>query len=204
MTTDTTEAERSRQALAAQARELETLDRLSRRFGASLSEALSGSAQEGRGLSGVLAGVASSLGSLLAKNVGSTLQSTLSSALQMGAQSITASLTGFNPGGIAPFARGGVVSGGGVVPFAEGGIVSSPSYFPLGRGLGLMGEAGAEAIMPLARGADGRLGIRAGGAGVAAPITVNIATADLESFQRSEAQVSAALARAVARGRRAS
>lgn len=36
----------------------------------------------------------------------------------------------------------------------------------------------------------------------AAPVTVNIATPDAESFRRSEAQVSAALARVVSRGRR--
>jgi phage-related minor tail protein len=65
-----------------------------------------------------------------------------------------------------------------------------------------MGEAGAEAIMPLARGPDGRLGVSAGG-GAPTLVTVNIATPDAESFKRSEAQVSAALARAVARGRRA-
>ena len=65
-----------------------------------------------------------------------------------------------------------------------------------------MGEAGSDAVMPLARGPDGRLGVRSAGGG-AANVTVNIAATDVESFRRSEAQVSAALARAVARGRRA-
>ena len=83
-------------------------------------------------------------------------------------------------------------------------MVAAPSYFPLGRGLGLMGEQGAEAILPLARGPDGRLGVRASGSASARPvsITVNVAAADAEGFRRSEAQVAAALARAVARGRR--
>ncbi|MFD1282985.1 phage tail tape measure protein, partial [Methylobacterium goesingense] len=45
------------------------------------------------------------------------------------------------------------------------------------------------------------LGVAAGGQG-AAPVTIHIATPDLESFRRSEAQVAAGLARAVARGRR--
>jgi phage-related minor tail protein len=57
--------------------------------------------------------------------------------------------------------------------------------------------------MPLARGPDGRLGVRAAGAGAGpVQVTVNIATPDAESFRRSEAQVAAALARAVARGQR--
>jgi phage-related minor tail protein len=100
-------------------------------------------------------------------------------------------------------ALGGVIAGGQVVPFAQGGVVASPAYFPLGRGLGLMGERGAEAIMPLARGPDGRLGVRAAGAAERPlSVTVNIATPDADSFRRSEAQVAAALARAVSRGRR--
>ena len=90
---------------------------------------------------------------------------------------------------------------GGVVPFADGGVVSRPSYFPLGRGLGVAGEAGAEAILPLQRGADGRLGVGGGGQG-AMTVNVAITTPDAASFRKSEAQVTAALARAVGRGRR--
>jgi tape measure protein len=56
--------------------------------------------------------------------------------------------------------RGAVFAGGNVVPMALGGVVSSPTMFPLAGGrVGLMGEAGAEAVMPLRRGADGRLGV---------------------------------------------
>jgi phage-related minor tail protein len=70
-----------------------------------------------------------------------------------------------------------------------------------GGGLGLAGEAGPEAIVPLARGSDGRLGI--GMAGGSAPnITVQIATPDATSFRRSEAYVTGQIARAVARGQR--
>ncbi len=101
------------------------------------------------------------------------------------------------------FAMGGVFSRGMVMPFAQGGVVGAPSYFPLGRGLGVMGEKGAEAVMPLARGPDGRLGVRSGGGGKRPmSVTVNVSTPDADSFRRSEAQVSAALSRAVARGQR--
>jgi phage-related minor tail protein len=89
-----------------------------------------------------------------------------------------------------------------VQPFAAGGVINTPSYFPLGSGgIGLAGEAGPEAIMPLARGPDGRLGVAAGGAG-ASHITVNISTQDAESFRRSEVFVTGQIARAVARGQR--
>ena len=76
------------------------------------------------------------------------------------------------------------------MPFAQGGVVSAPSYFPLGRGLGVMGEKGAEAVMPLARGPDGRLGVRSSAGGRPMSVTVNVSTPDAESFRRSEAQVS--------------
>ncbi len=58
-------------------------------------------------------------------------------------------------------AKGQVIGNGRVIPFARGGIVSSPTIFPMANGAGLMGEAGPEAIMPLRRGADGRLGVQA-------------------------------------------
>ena len=62
-----------------------------------------------------------------------------------------------------------------------------------------MGERGAEAILPLSRGPNGQLGIASNGTGGGSPVTVHIQTADAESFRRSESQVAAALARAVAR-----
>lgn len=89
---------------------------------------------------------------------------------------------------------------GGVKPFAKGGVIASPSYFPLGRGMGLAGEAGPEAIMPLQRGPDGRLGVAGGGGAV--HVTFNVTASDARSFAASEAEVSAMLLRAVRRGTR--
>ncbi len=108
---------------------------------------------------------------------------------------------GFIQGGI-PFAKGGAFTQGRVVPFASGGVVSGPVTFPMRGGLGLMGEAGPEAIMPLARGADGRLGVRTAGGGRPVSVTMNIQTPDAESFRRSQSQIAAQMGRALARGQR--
>ncbi|MEL6519884.1 MAG: phage tail tape measure protein [Pseudomonadota bacterium] len=106
-------------------------------------------------------------------------------------------------GGAAPFANGGAFTQGRVTPFARGGVVTSPTYFPMRGGTGLMGEAGPEAIMPLSRGADGKLGVRNDGGG-ARPVQVvmNISTPDAQGFQRSEAQIAARMQRALGRGQR--
>ena len=66
-----------------------------------------------------------------------------------GASNMLTSALGFSHGGVP----------GRVQAFASGGIVSQPTYFPMPDGAGLMGEAGAEAIMPLKRGSDGRLSV---------------------------------------------
>jgi phage-related minor tail protein len=91
---------------------------------------------------------------------------------------------------------------GNVTPFAKGGVIATPSYFPLAGGLGLAGEAGPEAVMPLARGPDGRLGVAGGGGAV--HVTFNVTASDARSFAASEAEISAMLLRAVKRGTRGS
>lgn len=102
------------------------------------------------------------------------------------------------------FANGAAFSEGKVVPFANGGVVSSPTFFPMKGATGLMGEAGPEAIMPLTRGADGRLGVAAqgGGGGQNVNITMNISTPDVQGFQRSQSQIAAQMTRAMSAGQR--
>jgi tape measure domain-containing protein len=57
-------------------------------------------------------------------------------------------------------AKGNVIEGGSIKPYAKGGVVAGPTMFPMaGNNIGLMGEAGPEAIMPLKRGPNGRLGV---------------------------------------------
>ena len=105
-------------------------------------------------------------------------------------------------GALIPFAQGGVFSGGRPTAFAKGGVVAGPTTFPMRGGTGLMGEAGPEAIMPLSRGPDGSLGVRAQGGGGGVSVTMNITTPDVEGFRRSRSQVAAEMNRAIARGRR--
>lgn len=104
--------------------------------------------------------------------------------------------------GLLPFEKGGSFSQGRVMPFARGGVVSGPVSFPMRGGMGLMGEAGPEAIMPLARGADGRLGVRTQGGGRAMNVVVNISTPDVEGFRRSQSQIATQVSRALGRGQR--
>jgi hypothetical protein len=82
------------------------------------------------------------------------------------------------PGGSAfgkflGFADGAAFAQNGIQPFARGGIVDRPTLFPFANGTGLMGEAGPEAIIPLKRGRDGKLGV-AGGGGGTTNVVVNV------------------------------
>jgi lambda family phage tail tape measure protein len=174
----------------------QNLNRSAEAFGKSISNAFAKGIVEGKRFEDVMRSVGKSMTESLLKSALKPLQSGLSSLLSSGVKSLTGLVTNVNLGSPAASLP--------VNAFAEGGVIASPAYFPLGRGLGLMGERGAEAIMPLSRGADGKLGVRAGGeARRPLSVTVQVSTPDADSFRRSEAQVSAAIARAVARGSRA-
>ncbi|HZM01046.1 MAG TPA: phage tail tape measure protein [Planctomycetota bacterium] len=106
----------------------------------------------------------------------------------------------FSPaGGAAPAAsRLGNAFDGGIVPFAMGGVVSRPTMFAYGSGeLGIMGEAGPEAVMPLRRGRDGRLGVEAARGGSPVVVNMRVTTPDPNAFRRSQGQLAARQAAAV-------
>ncbi len=174
--------------------QLQDLEGLAEGFGRALTTAFRRAAVDGKRLEDVLKSLALGLSrralSQALAPIGQAVGNALSGAL-------TSALGGLVGRG---FAKGGVV-GAGVTPFAAGGVIASPSFFPLRGGLGLAGEAGPEAILPLTRGSDGRLGVRAQGGG-AVNVTFNVTTPDAASFRRTETELSAMLARAVARGQR--
>lgn len=157
------------------------LEMRSQRFGSALTGALRSAAAGGKGLEDVLRGLGNRITDIALGASLKPLENALGNAI----------------GGML---GGGM--GGSVVPFADGGVVRSPSFFPMGGDMGLMGEAGPEAILPLKRGADGSLGVAAGGGGVAPQIVFNVTATDAASFRKSEGQITAMLARSVTRGHR--
>ncbi|GGG00149.1 tail protein [Rhizobium wenxiniae] len=152
------------------------LEARSQRFGAALTGALRSATTGGKGLEDVLRGLGNRLTDI---------------ALSAGLKPLE---------GLLGNAVGSLI--GSVTPFADGGVVRAPSYFPMNGGTGLMGEAGPEAILPLKRGADGSLGVASAGGGAVPQVVFNVTATDAASFRKSEAQVSAMLARSVMRGRR--
>ncbi|ALK10119.1 phage tail tape measure protein [Blastochloris viridis] len=164
--------------LAGARAEMTELSAAARSFGFAITTALKGAATEGRAFDDVL----KTLGLRLVK-VGADAAGKL----------IAASLTGLTQSDTGT---------AGITAFAKGGVVDAPTLFSMSGGLGLMGESGSEAIMPLARGADGRLGVRTDGNAAPVSVVVNVAAADAASFRRSESYLASMLARAVDRGRR--
>ncbi len=178
-------------------RSTDALGASARSFSTAMTRAFTQATAGGKQFDDVLKGLALRISSLA-----------VSQAFRPIAAGITNSLTG----GLTQL-FGGLFGGGGtgpqtnrlgaIKPFAAGGVIGTPTYFPMTNGgLGLAGEAGPEAIVPLSRGADGRLGIAMSGAGAVATINVQIATPDVGSFRRSEAYLTGQIARAVARGQR--
>jgi len=160
----------------------EALDQASRgslKLGATLANALDGVVTKGKNVTSIIDTLALSLSKFALNAAFKPLDSAVSGAVN------------------------DLLSGSLPVPFASGGVISSPVAFPLGAGqTGIAGERGPEAILPLTRGPDGKLGIAGAGGGTPINVTFNVASPDAESFSRSETQIAAMLARTVAQGQR--
>lgn len=86
------------------------------------------------------------------------------------------------------FAKGAAFNAGRVTAFAKGGVVAGATAFAMSGGIGVMGEAGPEAIMPLTRGSDGSLGVRAqGGGALSVTIGFDESAGSLTAWVRDEA-----------------
>ncbi len=167
---------------------------MSRSIGGGLRRAFDGVVFDGMRLSDALQNVATSMIDAAYNTAMRPVQNALGSVISNGMNGLL--------GGIMPFEKGGAISQGRVMPFARGGVVNGPTTFPMRGGTGLMGEAGPEAIMPLRRGADGRLGVASASGGGAVHVTMNITTPDVSGFRQSSTQVAAQMQRALARGQR--
>ncbi|WP_136442340.1 phage tail tape measure protein [Pacificoceanicola onchidii] len=168
--------------------------KLERTLSAGVSRAIDGVVLDGMKLSDALQVVATSM-----------INAAYKAAVQPVANHVGGLLaTGMSAmfGSFSPFADGGSFSQGRVMPFATGGVVTGPVTFPMRGGTGLMGEAGPEAIMPLSRGPDGKLGVRAQGGGQPVTVVMNINTPDVQGFQRSQSQIAAQMSRALSKGAR--
>lgn len=166
----------------------------SKKFGDTFSASLSQAIVKGKNFEDTLRSIALNLSQVALNGALKPLENVVSSifnGLVSGKNSTSA------------FAQGGAFGQAGPIPFAKGGVVSTPSYFKFAGGTGVMGEAGAEAILPLSRGPDGKLGVATSKEnGAPASIVFNVNANDAASFRRSETQISSMLTRAVARGKR--
>lgn len=75
---------------------------------------------------------------------------------------------GMTANGMVPMAKGGVFESPSLSAYSSG-VFNTPRTFAFAKGAGIFAEAGPEAIMPLRRGSDGRLGVTVQGAAAAAP-----------------------------------
>ncbi|MEO1910267.1 MAG: phage tail tape measure protein [Paracoccus sp. (in: a-proteobacteria)] len=186
---------RLRQSMLFTSREVTTLSSGLER---GLGRAIDGLVLDGGKLSDALKTVGQSLADTVYSIAMKPVETALAGSLAGGVASIMGN--GSFGQAITPFAKGGAFSQGRTT--AVGGIASAPTAFPMRGGTGLMGEAGPEAIMPLQRGADGKLGVAAAGGGGGVNVTFNIQTPDVAGFKRSQSQIAAQMSRVLARGDR--
>lgn len=184
------ELARMRSALAATGRDVSTLER---GFSRGLRRAFEDVVFDGESLSDALDGLGRTMIQTTYSAAVKPVTDRFGELLGSGVESLIS--------GILPFAKGAGFAQGRVMPFASGGVVRNATLFPMRGGTGLMGEAGPEAILPLARGTDGRLGVRSA-TGRSVNLVMNVTTPDVAGFRRSQGQIAAQMSRALGRGAR--
>jgi hypothetical protein len=199
--------------------ETERAGDVARELGLTFSSAFEDAVVKGNDLRGVLQGLVQDVSRIVVRKavtepLGNAFSSALGGGFTAGAGASGGSLDfakllglaatvggGDKSAGFLASANGNAFGAGDLIPFARGGIVDRPTVFPFARGIGLMGEAGPEAIMPLKRGPDGKLGVAGGGGGQVVNVTI-MANDPGSFFGKNGRQVTRELAAAVDRGRR--
>ncbi|MCJ8309703.1 MAG: phage tail tape measure protein [Rhizobiaceae bacterium] len=208
-TGDTTEFEAAGKKVT---RELTKIKQVSQGVGKELSKALKGAIVDGKSFEDTLKNIALQMSRIALDMARQPIENAVASL----ANDLFGSLagTGARQSGASQAAGAWLPES---AKLARGGVFNTPTLFSgtsgeAGGGIGVMAEAGPEAVLPLQRGSDGRLGVQAtgvaaGGAAAAAAVapvnvTFNISTPDVDGFRKSQAQIASLLARTVNRGRR--
>lgn len=159
------------------------LEELGITFTSAFENAISG----GQGWSAVLKGIEQDLVRLIVRmtvteNVAKSLKSVMDSG-SLGkmigswfsgtSQSSSEMAVGadINSAGLGGYAKGDVFVNSPSLSAYSGGVYDTPKFFQFASGAGVFAEAGPEAIMPLKRGPDGKLGVSSDGSG---SVTVNV------------------------------
>lgn len=193
---------------------LKETEALTRDVGNTFTSAFEEAIVKGNDLRKVLNGVAEDLARIiLRQSVVNPLGNAATGLINAGARAVSGMFGGGTGGytaeasgvGMVKSALGNAFANGRLIPFASGGMVDRATVVPMA----LMGEAGPEAIMPLRRGKDGKLGVAAqgsGGGGVVNNFTIDARGADPsvvpliragveEAVRRSQAEFLASIQR---------
>jgi lambda family phage tail tape measure protein len=178
---------------------------IGRQLGLTFESAFERAAARGEGFRSVLAGIVQDISRFALRQF---VTQPLFGALGAGFTQMFGGLLGggnpllslFGADGGVKSARGNAFSPAGLIPFQRGGVVDQRTLFRFAGGWGEMGEAGPEAILPLRRTRDGRLGVETSGS--ATHLTVNINSPDADGFRRTRTQIAGMAADVLRRGGR--
>lgn len=156
--------------LEARQKAQEELNAVTKEYAETIVSGFAEGIKAGKSFDEVLAGVITRLGDMaLEALVLKPLIEGMSAAMSGG-------MTGGTEGALAGL-LGSMAGAGGIKFFADGGVVNGATPFMTRGGLAVAGEAGPEAILPLARGRDGKMGVASTGGGGGSPVSVHITIA---------------------------